>query len=56
MGCVHSSNTAQRCSHVILNIVEARLDASFEALLEAKTGLMYGRVREWRAHRMKLFP
>ena len=56
MGCIHSSNTGQRVSYVILNIVEVRLDKSFEALLASCSGPEYDAVRAWRARRMVLFP
>ena len=56
MGCVHSSNTAQRVSFILIEIVEGRLDGVFEEHLAGCDGPQFELIRAWRERRKEAFP
>ena len=56
MGCVHSSNTAQRVSFILIEIVEGRLDGVFEERLAGCEGPQFELIRAWRERRKEAFP
>ena len=56
MGCVHASNTAQRIAYIVLDVVEARLEAGLEAQLDSLDAANADAIRAWLTTRKRLFP